>query len=205
MGLEEEIQQLKEQGTPDELIAPVMLRKGYSQAEIGKVLATATIKGAVSAPSVDELQPSLGSTTETPPEETPAPSTYSSYPSTGQEYTDQYSQEQYAPQGVSTETIAEVAEQAIEALLTKRDRTLTDLSSFRAKGEAQLQALEERVKRLETIIDKLQMAILQKVGDQLTNLEDIKREVIETQKTFKAMTSSRPTTRPSRTPSSENE
>lgn len=207
MGLNEEIQQLKEQGTPDELIAPVMLRKGYSQAEIGKALATSTIKGAVTAPSVDELQPSLGSVEPTPTEEPlPAPPAYPGYPGAEQGYADQaYSQEQYPAQSISTDTIAEVAEQAVEALLVKRDRALAELASFKAQGEARIQTLEERVKRLETLMDKLQLAILQKVGDQLTNLEDIKREVIETQKTFKAMTSSRQPARTSRTTQPESE
>ena len=40
---------------------------------------------------------------------------------------------------------------------------------------------------MEKIIDRLQLSILQKVGDYLTNVEDIKKELAETQKSFKSM------------------
>jgi hypothetical protein len=204
MGLTEEIQQLKEQGTSDEIIEPVLLRKGYSKAEIGKALAASTIKGAVTAPGIDELQPSLGSSTESVQEETSPPAPYQGYPSSEQVYAEQYPSDQYASSGVSAETMAEVAEQAVEALLVKRDTTLAELASFKAQGEAQLRTLEERIKRIEGLLDKMQLAILQKVGDQLTNLEDIKREVIETQKTFKALAPQRASEKRTRPTPQEN-
>ena len=50
-----------------------------------------------------------------------------------------------------------------------------------------LSILDERLKRMEGIIDRLNLSILQKVGDYMTNIDDIKKELIETQKSFKAM------------------
>ena len=50
--------------------------------------------------------------------------------------------------------------------------------------EAKLETLDERLKRLERLIDTLQSSVLRKVGDYVTNVEDLKHEMIETQKTF---------------------
>jgi predicted nucleic acid-binding Zn-ribbon protein len=65
--------------------------------------------------------------------------------------------------------------------------TIEKLLDQRATTDSQIQYIDERLKRIEKIIDRLQLSILQKVGDYVTNVEDIKREVIETQKTFKSV------------------
>ena len=47
--------------------------------------------------------------------------------------------------------------------------------------------IEQRLRRIEAVIDKLQMSVLQKVGDYMNNVETIKNEITETQKTFKSI------------------
>ena len=44
--------------------------------------------------------------------------------------------------------------------------------------------MEERLKRIEKTIDILQSSVLRKVGDYITDVQDIKAELIETQKSL---------------------
>lgn len=100
------------------------------------------------------------------------------------------SQQYYQPYqqaSASTESISEIAEQIVAEHFTKLSSKLHDGEKIQAIAEAKLSIIDERLKRIEKIIDKLQLSILQKVGEYVTNVEDIKREVIETQKTFKAV------------------
>ena len=56
--------------------------------------------------------------------------------------------------------------------------------------DARTESIEERLKRIEKIIDSLQVSVLRKVGDYVTNVDDIKKELIETQKTIGKVLSS---------------
>ena len=53
--------------------------------------------------------------------------------------------------------------------------------------EAKLVHLDERLQRIEKIIDRLQLSIIQKVGEYMINVSDLKKELIETQKSFKTV------------------
>jgi UDP-glucose 4-epimerase len=50
-----------------------------------------------------------------------------------------------------------------------------------------IEYIDERLSRIEKIIDRLQLSILQRVGEYVTNVEDIKKELVETQKSFKSL------------------
>ena len=105
-----------------------------------------------------------------------------------QEY--QYQDQQYSsyqPMSVSPDTISEVAEQVVAEKLGPIATRVEKLFDQKATFEAQIQYLDDRLKRIEKIIDRLQLSLLQKVGEYVTNVDDIKREMIETQKSFKAM------------------
>jgi hypothetical protein len=89
--------------------------------------------------------------------------------------------------GGGGDAISEVAEQIVAEKLAPIRRAVEDTLDHRTTVEAKLTHLNERLKRIENIIDQLQLSILQKVGEYVTNVSDLKKEVIETQKSFKSM------------------
>ncbi|MBS3081548.1 hypothetical protein J4416_01245 [Candidatus Pacearchaeota archaeon] len=87
-------------------------------------------------------------------------------------------------QTLSSDTITEISEQIVSERLSDVRKKMEKISSFKTDLETKTEAMEERLKRIEKIIDVLQASVLRKVGDYVTNVEDLKHEMIETQKTF---------------------
>ena len=196
MTLTDEVYQLRQQGTSDEVISQLLTRRGYRAQEVTEALATSAIRDAVNAPAQNEqdLQPSLSATgysQDTTPMAIPQPEPQPQQQYADQAYQDQSQQYAYTSGGgsggVSGDTITEIAEQVVTEKMSRVENTLNQLSIFKGTSESQLRSLDERLKRIENIIDKLQLSLLQRVGDYLTNVEDVKRELIETQKTVKSM------------------
>jgi len=137
----------------------------------------------VEAPPVEAPSP----TAEYPPEETYAQAPQAAYP------------EAYAPQyapGASPEIISEIAEQVFAEKLSPIRERLEKAIDLKTKLDARMDAIDERLKRIEGIIDRIQLSVLQKVGDYMTNVEDIKKELVETQKSFKALSPSSSSKKP---------
>ena len=113
-----------------------------------------------------------------------------SYPQYNQGYAQEagleYGQEYQYP-SLSSDTITEISEQVVEEKVSKIKDDLRKVLDMRTTHSSRLEHLEERLKRIEGIIDRLQLSVLQKVGDQLTNIAHIKQELIETQKSFKSL------------------
>jgi len=119
------------------------------------------------------------------------------YPQEQPQYQQQYQQpqqmqeaypQQYPPQGgISPDTITEIAEQVTTEKLSALKRDIEKVLDLKTTVDTKISILDERLKRIESIIDRLNLSILQKVGDYMTNIDDIKKELIETQKSFKAM------------------
>ena len=93
----------------------------------------------------------------------------------------------YQPISISPDTMSEVAEQVVAEKLGAVTRSVDKLLDSNVSLEAQMKYAEDRIKRLEKIIDALQLSLLQKVGEYVSNVSDMKTELAETQKTFKAM------------------
>ena len=176
MGAIEEIAQLRQQGMPDDLLPQMLARRGYKQQEIDAALTSPSTRQAPTSGSTDELQPSIGT----------APSATQEYAPYQQE---QSADQSYYNQALTTDTIAEIAEQIISERLTKTQQTIDSINSFKSLAESQLQSLNERLKRIELTIDKLQLSLLQRVGEFGAAVEDVKKELVENQKTFKSLVS----------------
>ncbi|MEK6856182.1 MAG: hypothetical protein AABX66_03435 [Nanoarchaeota archaeon] len=189
----DDIKQMKDSGASDQDILRALESKGISPQQAYESLSQATIKEAVnsdnsqqSAYSSQELQPSLMTT---PSQETVE------QPINPQEDYSQYAPDQYysnAPaysSGLSTDTISEIADQLITEKMSIMKDNLEKVSDFKNYSEAKLASLDERLQRIEKVIDRLQLSILQKVGESITNIEDIKKELLETQKSFKSLSS----------------
>jgi len=163
-----------------------------------------------SAHQIEELNaiqiPSLPTQlTEPPAEETYSeeyPQNYNqqtfqqTYP---QEYPETYPQQEYSQQqynyqypsypqpSISADTISEIAEQVVVEKLSSIREKLEKNIDLKTLAETKLAQLDERLLRIEKIIDRLQLSILQKIGEQMTNTSDLKKELVETQKSFKAI------------------
>jgi hypothetical protein len=87
----------------------------------------------------------------------------------------------------SPDVVTEIAEQVVTEKLSKIREGVEQTLDFRAAAEAKLENLSDRLKRIEAIIDRLQLSILQKIGEYAGNVSDLKKEIIETQKSFKVL------------------
>lgn len=202
MGLIEDVKRMQEEGRSDIEITRIFTQRGVSDREINAALAQSRIKEAVSGgdyPPVpspqgmspkqnheyDEMQPSMlaPEAQQTPEYIPPNPQGYEqayapqSYP----EY------QQYQSSGISSDTITEIAEQVVDEKISQIRDSLKKTLDLKNTLESKMEYLDERLKRIEKIIDRLQLSILQKVGEYVTNIDDIKKELVETQKSFKSL------------------
>ncbi len=107
---------------------------------------------------------------------------------------DQNKQNNYAPQdyqetydssqGLDTSTIIEIAEQVFSEKSQNVQRKVDDLTEFKAVINSKVDGISERLKRIEMMIDKLQISILEKIGSYGSNLENVKKEMSMMQDTF---------------------
>jgi DNA-binding transcriptional MerR regulator len=114
------------------------------------------------------------------------PTEYGGYSDYGS-YTDQdsgYQSYDYQSTGISSDTITEISEQIVAEKMMEMRKHIEKVTDFKTTIETKTEAIEERLKHIEKIIDTLQSSVLRKVGDYVTNVEDIKKELIATQKSF---------------------
>ena len=178
----EDIQRMRQEGKTDDDINQALQQQGISPQQIYEAMQQTVIKDAVSEGQSSQYGESQESI-----------STQQDQPQDQQQYDynqgqDQQYQQQGNTAGLSSETIAEIAEQVITEKLSLLRADLEKILDFRNSADAKLEMLDERLKRMEKIIDRLQLSILQKVGEYMTNVDDLKKELLETQKTFTAVT-----------------
>lgn len=182
--------QMQQEGRSDNEIMAQLQNEGVSPAEINNAIQQAKIKNAVSPPEPSPQQPMQTQTTETLPA-MPAPGSIvpqqpaqpqgqpmpeyaaqpQEQPGAEQEYyTPQpqaYSEQDYYPgqEGYGTETISEIAEQVVTEKLEDYKTKVGDVASFKSQIQNQVNNIDDRLKRIEASIDKLQNAILGKIGE----------------------------------------
>lgn len=204
MGVLEQVTKLKKQGMGDEQIVSNLSQQGVSPREILDALKQSQIKEAVSnyGQMDEDMQPSVipGGEGAIPQPES-AQQQYYQEPQNPQGY----AQQQYAPQeqqqqyyqqgeyeqqpyseagGISADMVMEVADQVFAEKIKKVQKKLDDASEIAILLQSRTENLTERLKRIEGIIDKLQVAILEKVGSYGQNLESVKKEMSMMQESF---------------------
>ncbi len=207
MGILEEVQGMQQSGVDESAIITKLQEQGLSYRDISDAIAQSKIKAAVDGqynnipyennPSTTfegqnpGLQPSIMQSSQVAPEGQeyfPAYDRGASVPSPGQGQAQGYDYQQqgydYTSSAVSSDTITEISEQIISEKLSDVRRKMEKIISSKTELDAKTESIEERLKRIERIIDTLQSSVLRKVGDYVTNVEDIKKELIETQKTM---------------------
>ncbi len=109
------------------------------------------------------------------------------YPGEGVYGAENYPQYQPYQEAMSSDMITEISEQVVSERLAPLQDRIEKILDLRNVMESRMTGLNERLVRIEKIIDRLQVSILQKVGDYLTNVKDMKSELEETQKSFAAI------------------
>ena len=205
----EEVKKMQLQGVGDEQIIQNLRERGVDYKDIADSLAQSRIKAAVEQPDTEPLSIYPGtSEARTEPQdgmersimnqqepEIIPPTPGAGYtPQTPQGYVvrqpqdysapQQYSEGTYAGYTTSPDLTTEIAEQVVAERLSELRKHIEKIADMKATVESRIEYLDERLKRIEKIMDTLQSSVLRKVGDYVTNVEDIKREMMETQKTF---------------------
>ena len=104
-----------------------------------------------------------------------------------QEYYPQYNYDEYSPQtqsGTDTDTVIEIAEQVFSEKTKAMQKQLDMLTEFATLAENKIENNTERIKRIERVIDNLQIKILEKVGSYGENLDGVKKEMTMMQESF---------------------
>jgi len=188
----ERVIKMQGDGLTDNQIATQLRNEGISPMEINNSINQAKIKSAVSEPEdhmssgmqqsmMDSQEQADNQYQQAPPPEVYPPQSAPESESYGQQdyYSSQggqdgyytqtpqaYSQDYYAPQsGVDTETISEIAEQVATEKLNEFKKKTGDLVSFKNNIQDKVNDIDDRLKRIETTIDKLQQAIIGKIGE----------------------------------------
>jgi len=211
MGVLEQVTNLKKQGISNENIVSELSQQGISPNDISNALKQAEIKNAVSGYGQDEemypsIMPAEGAQVPQPQPYEPQPENYyqpqegnisqESYAPQTQQYSQQ--QEQYYPpeqnysnyqSNSSADLIMEIADQVASEKIKKTQKLAE--SSFETISILQdkFENLSTRLKKIESIIDKLQIAILEKVGSYGTTLGEVKKEMTMMQDSFSKMIS----------------
>jgi hypothetical protein len=178
MGIIEQIIEMQSQGIQDNQIVATLQEQGISPREINDALNQAQIKQAVSSETQDNYS------------QAPSPNTQElteNYaPQPEQEMQQDYYQDTqgYSSEG-DTETMVEIAEQVCLEKIQSLQKKIDSLSEFKSLAEVKITNLEERLSRIEKIIDKLQISILEKVGSYGKNLENTKKEMDMMQDSFR--------------------
>lgn len=84
----------------------------------------------------------------------------------------------------SGDTAVEISEQVFDEKSREMKNKLDSLEEFRSLSRSELDRLNERIKRIESVIDRLQAAILERIGSYGRDLGSIKKEMSMMQDTF---------------------
>ena len=188
----DKIMQMQQEGKTETEIMAAMQQEGASPSEISDGLNQAKIKNAVSPPEqpAPQMPAPIAPETESPqpPEVYPAaPQNIQPQEMPTQEAQPQgmppqeaqpqedyyapqpqaYSDQDYYPQsgGYETDTISEIAEQVATEKLEDYKSKVGDIPSFKSEMQTRVNDMDDRLKRIEGSIDKLQQAILGKIGE----------------------------------------
>jgi hypothetical protein len=195
MGVLDTVVQMKRQGYPDDEIISQLRQQGLSPKEINDALNQSQIKSAVSR--MDEgapMPPGQQGDVYTPqPQEEAGQEMYPAYQQAQggqQEYypqEDYYSQDNQQGVAVNTDTIVEISEQVFAEKTKKIQKSMDELNEFKTISQSRIENVLDRIKKIEAIIDQLQISILEKIGSYGSNIEGIKKEMSMMQDSFGKM------------------
>jgi len=83
-----------------------------------------------------------------------------------------------------TEMITEIAEQIVNEKSQKTEKQILEMIRFKTETQGKINNIDDRLKRIEMLIDRLQTSILGKIGEYGRNISDLKSEMETTQESF---------------------
>ena len=95
-----------------------------------------------------------------------------------------YQEYENQPQEAQNDIIVEISEQVFNEKSKEMSKKIDSFEEFKSLTQTKINHLTERLKRIEFSIDKLQAAILEKVGSYGRDLNSIKKEMSMMQDTF---------------------
>jgi predicted component of type VI protein secretion system len=138
---------------------------------------TVPAPGASPAPSPNMAQPEPAPMTPPPISTQPAPAEENYYTQTPQAYDQSYDTGGYGTGTVDPDTVTEIAQQVVEEEFKNYKKKTGDLINFKNTTEEKIDNLDERLKRIENTIDKLQQSIIQQIGEFGENTNYIRKDL----------------------------
>lgn len=105
----------------------------------------------------------------------------------GYDYGDAYNQNQPGYGYTDTDTMIEISEQVFAEKIKSHLKKIEDAIEFKNIAESKIENISTRLERIEGQIDKLQAAILEKVGGYGRGLENVKKEMKMVEDSFAKM------------------
>ena len=188
MGVSDQIEQMRYQGISYSEIINSLKEQGISPREINDAINQIDLRN--SSTEINNEEMSL------PPSPDSQAYDQSMYDPRTQEYGNMYSQQEgyqdYGEYGNysyadNTESTVEIAEQVFSEKTKEIINQIDSLNEFKSISKEKIENLSERIKRIETMIDNLQISILEKVGGYGKGLENTKKEMQMMQDSFGKM------------------
>ncbi len=216
-GILDQIMKMKKRNISDEEIVNQLSMQGVSPREITDALKHAQIKKAVAGDGdYEDLQPSIMPEGEIPvpvyqnenpdyrqqtykrvEEEYIPQEEYQQQPE--EQYMPQEAQQDYAPAeegytpAMDADKMIEIADQIFSEKIKTFQKVLDATSEAAIMLQTKIETISDRLRKVENMMDKLQIAILEKVGSYGQDLGSIKKEMSMMQDSFSKMVSPRET------------
>lgn len=178
-----QISEMRNSGMSDSEISRKMREQGASPLEISQAIDQLNIKSAVANEQAPpEALPDIPQeqVQEQEVQEMPIPAEY--LPQQPQEQTQNYPQ--YQSYSSSSDSITDIAEQIAEEKTYSLRNSVKDLENEKNSMKKRIENIDLRLTKIEETIEKIQMAILGKVGSYGDSLDSIKKEMEMMQDVF---------------------
>lgn len=196
MAILDQITQMKKDGLSDQDIISNLQSQGINPGEIMGALDKAKIKEAVAGEDGAPPEAPEPYTPQSAGQENYAPQTQEMPYNTQQgqmdapqEYAPQegYEEQNYSSGNTDSGTMIEIAEQVFEEKSNKITKELDSFKEFSTLAGSKITNFEDRIKRMEKIIDNLQIKILEKIGSYGQGINSIKKEMSMMEDSFTKM------------------
>ncbi|MEX2017276.1 MAG: hypothetical protein WD876_02285 [Candidatus Pacearchaeota archaeon] len=207
MGALEQVLQMREQGMSDQDIVSQLQEQGIHPRAINDALNQANVKSAVGGNTgIEDMEQMQYAAEDIPTPEgfAKVPQSYNqeqaediyvpqvqtqprqySYPSQEtQSYnysqypnTEGAGEQDYAGAGMDADTTVEIAQQVFMEKIKKVQHQIDSLNEFKAIYQTRVDSINDRLKKIENVIDHLQSAILEKIGAYGSGIESVKKEL----------------------------
>ena len=206
--------ELSQSGRSDSEVSSEMKEMGFSAREINEAINEANIKKSITEKPISgtsemsEMEPSIMEKSSEEEMEVPVPSAQTAYKKVKQEKTEQapygyqqeaapYSPQQYQQvqepqyyseqpqqQNVDIELVEEISEEIVNEKFTELNAKIGDIPAFKQSVEKRIDDVEDRLKRIEANLDKIQIALLGKIREYGDNVKTLSSEIQTVENSF---------------------